>query len=205
MVISMHEKRFLHLLRHRGPRPWLTRILPGPVRKGRIRHQRRCATTGSSILRSAITFQIPLNKRYNELSVEERVILHKAWEGIPDGDEPPFPTNGLRPIYKAVIDAQSKLGVEGELHLIATVDARGDVVEVKAYGSPSPEITQFAATVILKTKFKPAVCGGQPCRMDFPFRYRFVLELQALRAWRQRRRRGGPGPCPGSARRSRSA
>jgi hypothetical protein len=47
--------------------------------------------------------------------------------------------------------------------------------EVKAIGSPSPEMTQFAASVLLLTKFKPAICGGQPCKMDYPFRFAFVM------------------------------
>jgi hypothetical protein len=47
---------------------------------------------------------------------------------------------------------------------------------VKAWGSPSPEMTKFAASVLLLTRFKPAICGGQKCRMDFPLKYLFIVD-----------------------------
>jgi hypothetical protein len=60
--------------------------------------------------------------------------------------------------------------------LIATVEANGEVSSVKAIGSPSPEMTKFASTILLLTKFKPAICSGHPCRMDFPLWYEFQVE-----------------------------
>lgn len=86
----------------------------------------------------------------------------------------PFPAKGLKPVHTAMYKGQQKLGVEGELHLLATVDAQGNVEEVKTYDSPSPEMTQYAAAVVLGTKFKPAICSDMPCRMDFRFSYQFV-------------------------------
>ncbi|MYN01975.1 hypothetical protein GTP41_07650 [Pseudoduganella sp. DS3] len=131
--------------------------------------------TGSSILRNGVTpGAIAVNQRYHELSAEDRAYLHSLWESLPDGDEPPFPAKGLKPVHTAMYKGQQKLGVEGELHLLATVDAQGNVEEVKTYGSPSPEMTQYAAAVVLGTKFKPAICSGMPCRMDFRFSYKFV-------------------------------
>ena len=133
--------------------------------------------TGSGILRNGVTFNLlPINKRYSELSATDRARLHSLWDALPEGDEPPFPAKGLKPVHQALYKAQARLGVEGELHLLATVDAQGDVVEVKTFGSPSPEMTQYAAAVVLRTKFKPAICAGTPCRMDFRFSYEFVRE-----------------------------
>jgi len=132
---------------------------------------------GSNIRRYAVGPQsIPINRSYAELSSAERAKLHTWWEQIPDGDEPPFPTEGLKPIHDAVRQAQRRFLVTGELFLIATVEADGKVAGVKAIGSPSPEMTKFAATVLAVTKFKPAVCSGRPCRMDFPLRYLFRVE-----------------------------
>ena len=48
--------------------------------------------------------------------------------------------------------------------------------EVKAIGSPSPEMAKAAASIILLSKFKPAVCKGEPCKMEFPFTFKFVVE-----------------------------
>ena len=118
---------------------------------------------------------IAVNKRYHELSAEDRSKLHSWWESVPEGDEPPFPAHGLKPIHSAMLEAQSILMVEGDLYLVATVDSNGDVSQVKAVGSPSPEMTKFAASVIGVTKFKPAICSGKPCQMDYPFSYRFTI------------------------------
>jgi len=121
------------------------------------------------------TESVAINKRYHELSAEDRATLHSWWESVPVGDEPPFPAHGLKSIHSAMLKAQSMLSAEGDLLLIATVDSNGDVIQVKAIGSPSPEMTKFAASVIGMTKFKPAICGGKPCEMDFPFSYKFTV------------------------------
>jgi hypothetical protein len=132
--------------------------------------------TGTHIRRNAINTQsIALNKRYQELSAEDRAKLHAWWESMPEGDEPPFPDRGLKPVHAAILKGQAKLLAQGELYLIATVDGNGDVSQVKAIGSPSPEMTKFAASVVGLTKFKPAICAGKPCQMDFPFLYKFEI------------------------------
>lgn len=133
--------------------------------------------TGSMIRRYVVSFsQIPINRRYEELAPDEKSTLHSWWEQIADGDEPPFPADGLRPLHDAIRQAQQKLLVRGELFLIATVGPDGVVTEVKAIGSPSPEMTRAAATILALTKFKPAVCSNSPCQMDFPVKYRFRVE-----------------------------
>ena len=122
------------------------------------------------------TDSVAINKRYHELSAQDRARLHSWWQSIPEGDEPPFPANGLKSIHSAMLKAQDMLSVEGDLYLVATVDSNGDVIQVKTVGSPSAEMTKFAASVVGLTKFKPAICGGKPCQMDFPFSYKFTLE-----------------------------
>ncbi|HJU70862.1 MAG TPA: hypothetical protein VJ603_03375 [Paucimonas sp.] len=127
---------------------------------------------GEAVRRSAL----PINRTYEQLSPEERAIVHGWYEGIAAGNEPPFPAEGTKAIHDAVRKGQAKLLVTGELFLVATVEATGEVSTVKAVGSPSPLMTKFAASVLLLTKFKPAVCGGQKCRMDFPLYYSFRVE-----------------------------
>jgi hypothetical protein len=34
---------------------------------------------------------------------------------------------------------------------------------------------QFAGTVFLMTRFKPAICKGRPCQMQFPLSLRFDI------------------------------
>lgn len=133
--------------------------------------------TGSHIQQYDAGMQsIPINRRYEELSPAERSRLNEWWENIPAGDEPPFPIDGLKPIHDAIYKAQKKLLARGKLFLIATVSPDGKVTSVKAIGSPSPEMTRFAASVLVLTKFKPARCSGRPCQMDFPLRYDFLIQ-----------------------------
>lgn len=123
--------------------------------------------------RAAYGSVLPLNRTYAELNADEKAILHGWYESMPPGDEPPFPAAGLKPIYEALINGQDRFAAQGELFLIASVGADGKVTEVKAIGSPGAEMVQFAGAVLILTKFKPAVCSGRPCRMEFPLRQYF--------------------------------
>jgi hypothetical protein len=38
------------------------------------------------------------------------------------------------------------------------------------------EQTKSASTILLLTRFKPAICGGRPCRMEFPLLYEFKVQ-----------------------------
>jgi hypothetical protein len=132
---------------------------------------------GSQIRRQAVTgSRIPINRKYHELTAEQKAIVHGWYESIAPGDEPPFPVDGMKPIHDAVRKAQARLLVTGNLFLVATVEPNGEVSAVKAIGSPSPEMTRVAGSVLLLTKFKPAVCGSVACAMDFPVSYSFRLE-----------------------------
>ena len=130
--------------------------------------------TGSMIRRYEIQgSSLPINKRYHDLSAEDRDQLNRLYERIEPGDEPPFPAEGLKPIYEAVGKAQARLLVTGKLILVVTVDSTGEASAVRAIGSPSEEMTKFAASVLMLTKYKPALCGGTSCRMDYPFSFSF--------------------------------
>jgi hypothetical protein len=45
-------------------------------------------------------------------------------------------------------------------------------------GCTYPKMTKAMASVLMLEKYKPAVCGGSPCQMQFPFRMNFHVELQ---------------------------
>lgn len=131
--------------------------------------------TGSRIRMDVVhSGPIAVNLPYQELPPGDRASLHALYERIADGDEPPFPTRGLRALFDPISHAQAKLLLKGQLFLIATVGPQGKVVQVKVMRSPSPEMAQFAAHVMAQTPYKPAVCSGQPCTMDFPL----ILTLQ---------------------------
>ena len=139
---------------------------------------------GTHVTRARIVGSIPLDKRYSELTREQQNAFKSQYEQMAENDEPPFPIDGLGPLYKAIGEVHKQLlrtrfslGVDGLLALHVQVDSQGKATSVSAYRSPDPEMTKYAATVAMLTKYKPAVCGGQPCAMVFPIR----IELMSRR------------------------
>ena len=133
--------------------------------------------TGSMIRRQMVgPTAVSVNLSWEQLPPGDRAKFKENYEAMPPGDEPPFPTGGLKAILDPVRKAQSKLLVTGDLFLVAKIDPTGVAEEIAVYGSPSPEMTKFASQVLLLAKFKPAVCSGQPCAMEFPLRMHFRTE-----------------------------
>lgn len=132
--------------------------------------------TGSRIRKAVVgPTSIPVNLSYDQLSPETQARFKQNYEEMAEGDEPPFPRGGLKEVLEPIHKAQSKLLVRGDLFLTAKVDASGVAQSVTAIGSPSPEMTKVASHVLMLTKFKPAMCSGQPCSMEFPLRMRFKV------------------------------
>lgn len=114
--------------------------------------------------------KIPPNKTYAQLTPEQKNYFHSMYESVAPGDEPPFPLEGMKPIIAAITKAQAKRRAHGTLSLAVTVGPDGVAKQAAEYGSVSdPEMTKFAASILLMTKYKPALCSGQPCTMQFPF------------------------------------
>ena len=133
---------------------------------------------GSNIPRTVVVATVvPINLRYSQFTEAHKAALRSLYESMPPDDEPPFPADGLKPLYDALWRVHHKLLVRGELSLVATVLPDGTVSQVQALQSPDPELTRAAASLLMATPFKPAVCHGQPCRMDYPLRMRFTVKL----------------------------
>ena len=132
------------------------------------------ARTGSSIRREiAKSTDIPINKTYAELSAADKANFRSNYLRLPDTDEPPFPKAGLQALLKPIAQGAETSGVHGKLLLVGVVDPSGNVQQVTAIGSPSPELTKFASEVMLLTPFKPGLCAGKPCTMEFPLHLQF--------------------------------
>ncbi len=134
---------------------------------------------GSHVLPDKVKVQaasIPLNLRYGEMTAAQKAALKGQYEPMAEGDEPPFPSEGLRPIVDAVMKANAKLLVEGPVELIVDVDANGDATAVSVLRSSSPKMVDFAAHILMLTKYKPAFCSGQPCRMQYPLNFNFTVK-----------------------------
>lgn len=128
-------------------------------------------STGSIIRRDvAWSTTSPINKTYAQLTEEQKQKIHAQYESIAPGDEPPFPKEGPKPIVVAIHKAQEMLLARGKLRFIVTVGPDGKAKKVDAFGDcDKAEMTRFAGQVLLLTKYKPAICKGAPCAMEFPF------------------------------------
>jgi hypothetical protein len=135
-------------------------------------------STGSLIRKDvAWSTKIPLNRTYAELTTEQKDAFNKNYEPIAPGDEPPYPVDGLKPIVAAIIKGQEAYLAVGELRLLVTVGPDGKAKDVSAYGKvDNPGMAKFAASVLLLTKYKPAICKGSPCTMQFPFQLKLKVD-----------------------------
>ena len=136
--------------------------------------------TGSTgtILKQDIRWnsKIPLNKTYGEFTPGEKAELHKMYESLAPGDEPPFPAEGIKPIFTAIKNAQRVLQARGQIDMKVTVGPDGKAIKVEDVGSVAAgKMTELAQQVLLQTTYKPAVCNGQPCTMQ----YRFTQKLKS--------------------------
>jgi hypothetical protein len=129
------------------------------------------APTGSHLRRSSVeASEVPFDKRYHELTPEQQRLFKAQYEAMPDGDEPPYPVEGLQSIYGALAALAMRLQVEGPLEMHVDIDEKGTATAVSVLRSPGQDMARHAATVLMLAKYKPAVCGGKPCKMQLPVR-----------------------------------
>lgn len=132
--------------------------------------------TGTNIRRAAVHSAAPSDRSYADLTPEQQAIVRNAYAALAPGDEPPYPLNGPKELYTAIVKALGRVGDRSELTLLVRVGADGAAKSVSAVGSPTPELLQFAATAVMLQKYKPAVCDGTPCEMMYPFSFKFDLD-----------------------------
>jgi len=131
--------------------------------------------TGStgSILKKDIRWdsKIPLNKTYDQLTPRQKAELHSMYDTPAPGDKPPFPAKGIKPIFYAVRKAQRLYQARGEINLSVTVGPDGKAIKVTDHGSvTSDKLNEVAKRELMNATYKPAVCSGNPCTLQFEFR-----------------------------------
>ena len=128
------------------------------------------ASTGTNIRSTLVSGSpIPLNRRYAEMTAEERRLVKSQYEPMAD-DEPPCPVNGLGPVYADVQKVVQKLQGVGPMSFAVDVNSDGEATAVTVMLAADPQLTRTVASVLMLTKYKPAICAGRPCAMACPFR-----------------------------------
>jgi hypothetical protein len=131
------------------------------------------AITGSLVPQDIILPAAPFDGRYAELTPQQKAALANDYENLPAGDEPPYPLYGLRHMIRPLVQYADLAGPVGPLVASVVVDSQGRPGAVTVYRSPDPEVARIVAAALSFESFKPAVCHGQPCRMDYVLRLEF--------------------------------
>ena len=117
---------------------------------------------------------IPLNKAWAELTPEQQADFRAQYASIRDTDEPPFPVQGMKPVFTAIQKGQDIMQVRGALDFTVTVGPDGKATNVTGAdtitGVNAREMSNYVASVLMMAKYKPAQCSGKPCEMQFPFK-----------------------------------
>lgn len=96
------------------------------------------------------------------LSEAHQAIVRQAQkQPLAAGDEPPYPTAGLRPLIERLHRVRGPVGAPLRLHL--SVGALGDIEGLATdVAVPGPFLNELLQTLV-SSGFKPARCGGQAC------------------------------------------
>lgn len=117
---------------------------------------------------------VPADKAYDKLTPEQQATLKSRYVILQQDDEPPYPINGPRPFFKFISDAQSQMDITAEISIDVIISKDGKATGVRILKSPLPDLSRFVAGELLKQKYKPAKCAGEPCEMVYPVRFKLV-------------------------------
>jgi hypothetical protein len=130
--------------------------------------------TGSNVSRRLVwTSQLPFEGSFSELTPTQMAYIRDQYDGLLPEEDPPYPADGLRAIFRRVDDDVALLigqPERGPLVAVAKVDETGAVQSVSVYKSPNAAVTAAIGQALLKTEFKPARRNGKPVAMDFVVR-----------------------------------
>lgn len=126
--------------------------------------------TGSAIAREVLTSLLPLNKDYAQLTAEEKAMMRSQYVEMKPEDEPPYPVGGVGKLYDTIRQGASRLNVHGQFSIVVRVGSDGAATGAEVLQAPTAESGRFVASAGVLTQYKPAVCAGQACAMDFPIR-----------------------------------
>ena len=118
---------------------------------------------------------LPYDRSYEQLSPEQKAVLRAEYDSVGPKDEPPYPKYGLSDVADAVARMPRRATLEGEVILTVRVDERGDAKSVSVYKTPDAKLSNLVAYTLTRTKFKPGLCEGRPCAMDYVFKYYFKV------------------------------
>lgn len=125
------------------------------------------APSGTLIKPVDAVSKIPFNKRFSEMTKMQQAQIINSHPNLAEGATPPFPQRGTRSIYKPLIKKGKQLATHGKLVMSAVVDEQGKVESVTVRESADPQLAEYADWLLRRTKFDPAMCNQQACKMEY--------------------------------------
>lgn len=127
------------------------------------------ADTPFALRRDVATPNVPLDKRYDQMDESQHALLRARYAGMGATDEPPWPASGMAPLMMQLRQGADAYRVSGQLDMTVDVGPDGAARSISVYeGAGDPQFAKFAASLLMTTKYKPALCAGQPCAMAWP-------------------------------------
>lgn len=115
---------------------------------------------------------VELRRAWSLLSDEDRAAVRSIQPSLADGDEPPYPKQGLKPLIERLHRVRGPAGQDLRIQL--EVDHLGAVTAVGAGQPVSDEFLGQMVALMVNSAFKPGTCGGKPCTRVFAFDMRYV-------------------------------
>jgi hypothetical protein len=129
--------------------------------------------TGSNIYRTAMTWPVPIDKTYAELSKEEKDVVRSGYVTLGPNDEPPYPAYGMTGVLQDMSKIRLSSTDDGMILMAVSVDASGQPRGVAVLRAADVGVAKAFAFVLMHTAYKPAMCAGAPCAGEYAFRYDF--------------------------------
>lgn len=147
-----------------------------PVAKASYTLKEESAHTGTLLRHdAAINIPVPPTLPYDKLSPDEQAIVKRQYAALAPGDEPPYPLGGPAPFYQTVQRIVSLTRQQGSIYVYVLVGKDGKPESVTAIGLDDADVRKAVSMAAGLLKYKPAVCGGQPCEMMFPYRLALTM------------------------------
>ena len=119
---------------------------------------------------------VPPKTPYAQLTPAEQWLVKQEYPILQERDEPPYPLGGAAAITLSFVEAQRSLQTDAEFRLNVLIAEDGKPSTAEILKAPTPELGRWAASVLLRAKYKPAVCAGKPCAMRYPVHFKFTVE-----------------------------
>jgi len=149
-------------------------VAPAPV--GEFKSHSTSSDPNSILSGRIVGSPVSFSKSWKAMTKEEQRVIRHQYKMLHEEDEPPYPLGGTVRIFRSISEGQASLLVTGLLHIDVQIDSSGTPTSVTVHSSPTPEMSRVAAFVIMKEKYKPALCAGTPCPMKYPYMIVFAVE-----------------------------